>query len=114
MLAAGRRPLRIVLVVLVVAGLSSCGTRKDGRLAGGITVQEFAFNPDPFLAKVGRSIKVANLDAVAHTLTADDGSVATGRITSGSSDSITVTRPGVIAYHCDIHSFMRGFIRTMK
>src|ERR1700730_9666672 len=114
MFAARRRPLPIGLVVLVVLGLGSCGTHKDGRLVRGITVQELAFNPDPFLAKVGSSVRVVNLDAVVHTLTADDGSVDTGRIRSGSDGSITVTRPGVISYHCDIHTFMRGFIRTKK
>lgn len=114
MFAAGRRPLRIVLVVVVGLGLGSCGTHKDGRIAQGITVQELAFNPDPFLAKVGKSIRVVNLDAVVHTVTADDGSVDTGRIRSGSDGSITVTRPGVISYHCAIHTFMRGFIRTKK
>ncbi len=112
MLAAGRRPLRIVLLVLVVLGLGSCGTSKDNRLARGITVQEFAFSPDPFIAKVGSSIRVANLDGVVHTLTADDGSVGTGRIRSGSARSITLTRPGLISYHCAIHNFMRGLIRT--
>jgi plastocyanin len=114
MLAAGRRPLRLVLVVLVVVGLGSCGTSKDNHVARGITVQEFAFNPDPFLADVGDSITVVNLDGVVHTLTADDGSVDTGRITSGGDDSVTVTRPGVISYHCDIHDFMRGLIRAKK
>ena len=45
MLAAGRRPLRLALVVLVVLALGSCGTNKDNDVVGGITVQEFAFSP---------------------------------------------------------------------
>ena len=114
MLAAGRRLLRLALIVLVAIGLGACGTSKDSRLAGGITVQEFAFNPDPLPADVGESITVVNLDGVVHTLTADDGSLSTGRIASGSDDSITVTRPGVIFYHCDVHDFMRGLIRVTK
>lgn len=114
MLAAGRRPLRLVLVVVVAVTLGSCGTSKDNRNAGGLTIQELAFNPSPFLTKAGDSIRVVNLDAVEHTLTADDGSVATGRIASGGSDTITVTRPGVTAYHCAIHNFMHGLIRTSK
>jgi plastocyanin len=112
MLAAGRRPLRLVLVVLVVLGLGSCGTSQDNQVARGITVQEFAFNPDPYLADVGDDITVVNLDGVVHTLTADDGSLDTGRLKSGADDAITVTRPGVTSYHCDIHDFMRGRIRA--
>jgi plastocyanin len=112
MLAAGRRPLRLVLVVLVVLGLGSCGTSKDSRVAGGINVQEFTFTPDPYVADVGDDIRVVNLDGVVHTLTADDGSLDTGRLTSGADDSITVTRPGVTSYHCEIHDFMRGLIRA--
>jgi plastocyanin len=114
MLAAGRRPLRLVLVVVVAAALGSCGTSEDHRDAGAITMQEFAFNPSPFLATVGQSIRVVNLDGVVHTLTADDGSVATRRLASGGTDTITVTRPGVTAYHCAIHDFMRGRIRIKQ
>ena len=114
MLAAGRRPLRLVLVVVVAVALGSCGTSKDERDSGGITMQEFAFNPSPIAATVGDSIRVVNLDAVDHTLTADDGSVATGRIASRGNDTITVTRAGVTAYHCAIHTFMHGLIRTKK
>jgi plastocyanin len=114
MLAAGRRPLRLVLVVVVAVALGSCGTNEDSRAAVGITMQEFAFNPSPVLATVGDSIRVVNLDAVEHTLTADDGSVATGRIASRGTDTITVTRTGVTAYHCAIHNFMRGVIRAKK
>lgn len=114
MLAAGRRPLRLVLVVVVAVTLGACGTNKDDRAAGGITIQDFAFNPSPLVATVGDSIRVLNVDGVDHTLTADDGSVATGRIASGGDDTITVTRPGLTAYHCAIHSSMHGLIRTKK
>lgn len=114
MLAAGRRPLRLVLVVLLVLGLGSCGSNEDDQVTRGITMQEFAFNPDPFLAEAGDSITVVNLDGVVHTLTADDGSVDTGRLASGSHEPITVSRAGVTSFHCDIHDFMRGVIRTTE
>ena len=112
MLAAGHRLLRLVLVVVVVLALGSCGTSEDNRVVGGITVQELAFSPDPLFVDVGESIKVVNLDGVVHTLTTDDGSADTGRIPSGGDEAITVTRPGVTTYHCEIHDFMRGLIRA--
>ena len=55
---------------------------------------------------------MVNLDGVVHTLTADDGSPDTGRIPSGGDEAITVPRPGVTPYHCEIHDFMRGLIRA--
>lgn len=112
MLAVGRRPLRIALVALVVFALGSCGTPKDDDVASAIGIQEFAFNPDPYSAEVGDTVEVVNLDSVTHTLTADDGSLNTGRVKSRADATITVDQPGFITYHCEIHNFMRGVIRV--
>ena len=112
--AVGRRPLRLAVLALAVIALSSCGTSKDNDIARALTIQEFAFSPDPYRAQAGDKITVVNLDAVDHTLTADDGSLATGALKSGGRASITVDRGGVIAYHCEIHNFMRGVIRVAE
>ena len=114
MLAVGRRPLRIVLLVLIVFALGSCGTPKDDEIAAGIGIQEFAFNPDPYRVEVGDTVHVVNLDSVTHTLTADDGSLNTGRVGSRADETFTVDEPGVIPYHCEIHNFLRGVIRVAE
>jgi plastocyanin len=109
---AGRRPLPFALLAIAVIALPSCGTSKDNDVARALTVQEFAFSPDPYRSEVGKKFTVVNLDAVDHTLTADDGSVATGAIKSRGRTSISIDRPGDTAFHCEIHSFMRGVIRV--
>ena len=109
---AGRRPFRFALLAIALIVLPSCGTSKDNDIARSLTVQEFAFSPDPYRSEVGKKFTVVNLDAVDHPLTADDGAVATGAIKSRGRTSISIDRPGDTAFHCEIHSFMRGIIRV--
>ena len=116
--SVGRRPPRptvlAVALALAVIVLPSCGTSKDNDIARALSIQEFAFSPDPYRADAGDKITVVNLDAVDHTLTADDGSLATGEIKSRNRTSITVDRPGDIAFHCEIHNSMHGVIRVAE
>src|SRR3954465_14759232 len=71
-------------------------------------IHNFAFSPRPASVDPG-CVVVMNADGVAHTVTADDGhSFDSGSIDSGSSSSITVTKPGRYAYHCEIHPNMHG------
>src|SRR3954471_13705508 len=79
-----------------------------GSNARTIKIHDFAFSPSTVTVDPGRVV-VMNADGVAHTVTADDGhSFDTGSIDSGSSSSITVTKPGRYAYHCEIHPNMHG------
>jgi plastocyanin len=59
--------------------------------------------------KSGAKVAVTNDDSTAHTFTADDGkSFDTGTLDPGSSKTVSVSKPGSYAYHCNIHSFMKG------
>jgi plastocyanin len=108
------RPLRLAVLALALIAMPSCGTSKDNDVARALTIQDFAFSPDPYPAQAGDKITVVNLDAVDHALAADDGSLATGRMKSRKRTTITVDRPGKISYHCEIHPSMRGVIRVAK
>lgn len=80
----------------------------DGGDAGTaqITIQGFAFSGD-LTVQPGQEITVTNNDAMAHTLTADDGAFDTGLI--GPDESVTFTAPdeaGDYGFHCEPHPQM--------
>jgi plastocyanin len=114
MLVVPRHLLRIALPAVAALALGACGIPKDDDVASSIGIQEFAFNPDPYRAEAGDEVQVVNLDGVTHTLTADDGSVSTGRLESRGRATITIDETGIITYHCEIHPYMRGVIRVVE
>jgi len=78
--------------------------------ANAATVRDFSFQPGVLKAKPGAKVTWINRDAVAHTVTADNGSFASGNLQPGGSFSFTFTRPGTYAYHCSIHPSMHGSV----
>jgi len=78
-----------------------------------VVIEGFKFSPTPLTVKVGTTITVENKDGATHTLTADDDdSLDTGDLKGGESGSITVRTAGDIAYHCELHDYMKGVIRV--
>ena len=118
MLPTSTRSVRLHLVALTAALLLIVGT---GGIAAGataraktpaVTIKGFAFAPKTLTVKAGAKIKVSNKDGTAHTFTANKGAFDTGDIDGGSSATVTVKKPGTYAYHCNIHSSMKGTIKA--
>ena len=121
------RPL-LVLVILFVA--AACGDDDSpvldgssgntppteaggGATSGGlVTIKDFSFTPATLEAAAGDEILVRNTDGVAHTVTADDKSFDTGTLAANSEKTITLDKPGTLAYHCNIHQSMKGTIKV--
>jgi plastocyanin len=61
------------------------------------TIKGFSYQPDVLKVKVGAKVTWTNDDAVAHTVTADTNSFASGNLQPGGSFSFTFTRPGTYA-----------------
>lgn len=106
----------LVALVAFVAGRRTSGgpspaTRPPLSRGNGLTIERFAFSPNPYNAKVGDTIPVTNLDGTDHSVTADDHSFDTGHFASGSK-TITVSKPGTITFHCDVHTYMTGVIQV--
>jgi len=75
-----------------------------------VNIQNSAFAPATTPIKVGDTVTWTNRDAFSHTSTSDTGAWDTGVITAGTSRSFTFTSAGTFAYHCSIHSFMKGTV----
>jgi len=58
----------------------------------------------------GQSVAWTNLGAQAHTATAADGSFDTGMVTPGSTASVQFDTPGMYAYTCTPHPWMKGTV----
>ncbi|WP_227878373.1 cupredoxin domain-containing protein [Arthrobacter dokdonensis] len=76
-----------------------------------IQIKSFAYT-GPDSVKAGATVTVTNKDAVAHTLTADDGSF-NAVVEPGASVTFTApTKPGAYTYHCKYHASMHGTLNV--
>ncbi|MGN6200988.1 MAG: cupredoxin domain-containing protein [Solirubrobacterales bacterium] len=109
--------LLIAIAVLAVTALlagQAIGATADARGtarasgAGGVSIKGLAFHPPTLKVKRGARVTFANNDNTTHT--ASSGSFDTKRIAPGSSVTVKFSQKGTFAYHCKIHSFMKGKI----
>lgn len=78
--------------------------------AGEVLIKSVAFNPQEVKATVGKPVTWKFDDGgLQHTVTADDNSFDSGRMSSGTY-ARTFSAAGTINYHCQVHSRMHGTI----
>ena len=94
------------------AAATGGGTATAMKGGNAITIKNFAFSPQPIVVPKGTVVKVTNSDDAAHTATADKGAFDTGTLAPGASKEITLSTAGEIAFHCNIHDYMRGVIQV--
>lgn len=92
------------------ASASTAATTTAATATNAATIKGFSFQPEILKVKVGAKVTWTNDDTVAHTVTADTTSFASGNLQPGGSFSFTFTRPGTYAYHCSIHPSMHGSV----
>jgi plastocyanin len=92
------------------ASASTAATTTAATATNAGTIKGFSFQPEVLKVKVGAKVTWTNDDTVAHTVTADTNSFASGNLQPGGSFSFTFTRPGTYAYHCSIHPSMHGSV----
>ena len=76
------------------------------------TIANFSFSPNPVKIPVGTTLQWTNTDGTAHTITADDGSFGSASLAKDATFSHTFDQPGPVAYHCAIHSSMKGTVQV--
>jgi plastocyanin len=72
-----------------------------------------SFAPATASLRVGQQVRWHNADTETHTATQDGGGFDTGLIRPGATSApITVTNPGTLRYHCEIHLSMVGALNV--
>jgi plastocyanin len=77
--------------------------------------REWSYAPDQLAVEVGTTVVWTNTGAVAHTVTADDGtSFDSGSIEPKATFALTPTAAGTFAYHCTFHPWMKGTLTVTQ
>lgn len=110
----------LFLVTALSITLLSCTKSKNTAGNGSnnnpneISIAGMSF-PATSTVKVGSTVTWTNNDAMAHTVTSDDGtSFSSGTIGLGKSFSYTAKSTGSFAYHCNFHSNMKGTLVVIQ
>ncbi|OGG40323.1 hypothetical protein A2118_01315 [Candidatus Kaiserbacteria bacterium GWA2_50_9] len=77
-----------------------------------VNIQKGAFDPATITIKKGETVIWMNTDAVAHTVTSDEGGIVLNSqsISAGHAFTHTFTEVGTVKYHCAIDRAMTGTI----
>jgi plastocyanin len=113
----------LVLVLAVAVVAAGCGSGTSGTTttaaggtattaAGGaqVVIKGFAFSPDSITIKAGESVTWTNQDGATHTVTADNAEFKSSDLASGATFTFKFDKAGTYAYHCSIHSSMKGTV----
>ena len=88
------------------------GGSNTGAPPGTVVIRDRAFNPNSVDVRVGEAVQWKWDDGtVAHTVTSDDGSFASGEKTTGEFRQ-TFDRAGTYSYHCENHPEMKGTVKV--
>jgi len=75
-----------------------------------IGIQNFKFDPSTMTVSAGTTVTWINRDETVHTVTSEDGRLASAGLNNGQQFSYRFTAPGTYAYHCALHPHMMARI----
>lgn len=75
-----------------------------------VAIAGFAFAPAEISVPAGTTVTWSNEDSAPHTVTFDDGSADSGRLTQGATFELAFDSAGTFAYSCAIHPSMKGTV----
>ncbi len=94
-------------IAAVAALLVPSGTA-EARAGASVTVANMAFGPGSVTVGLGERVTWTFQDATAHTSTSDQSFWDSGTKSGGATYSRAFTSAGAFAYHCTLHTMMRG------
>ena len=91
-------------------GSGTAPKRPETRIVATVKMTEFEFRSDSIVVSAGQAVEFLNEDPVEHTVTFDAIATSSGMVPKGGTFILRFDRPGIWAYHCTPHPFMRGVI----
>lgn len=85
----------------------------NGNHQGGqntVSITGFKFSPATLTISNGVTVTWTNMDAAAHTVTADDNSFNSGTLQKGDTYTHKFTAAGTYKYHCSFHAGMTASV----
>jgi len=105
--------IALLALCLPLAGLggepAAAGGGATASATKKVSIRDFSFHPGTLTVAKGTQVTFSNTDNVAHTAT-DKGAFDSGRIKAGKSKQVSFTQKGTFAYHCKLHTYMKGKI----
>jgi plastocyanin len=95
-----------LLAALASQGESAAEANATASATKTVQIKGFAFKPATVKVERGSQLAFTNSSGATHTATG--ASFDTKRIAPGKSAAVRFKKAGTFAYHCKIHSFMKG------
>jgi hypothetical protein len=103
----------VLALIILLAFVAVRDFRPDSPTVNQIRIASTTFVDGSRRITVGTTITWANMDLVAHTVTADNGSFNSGVLDPGTAFRFTFKSTGTYRYRCRIHPFMHGTISVV-
>jgi plastocyanin len=81
--------------------------------SAGVSINNLAFQPQSLQVTAGTTVTWTNNDNTSHTVTSDTGVFDSGTLAPGATFKFTFTQTGTFAYHCNIHTSMKGTVTVV-
>ena len=88
---------------------AALGARQGAQPArAAITIENYAFEPDPITVRPGTTVVWTNRDEVAHNVVSRDGLFTSPDLEANGRFEYTFKKAGTFDYFCSIHPEMKG------
>jgi plastocyanin len=110
-----------VVMALAMSDHNCCGHHRSGAAQtpfattgteATVDVRDYTFFPQDLTVDAGATVTWTNRGTAPHDATSDDGDWATDFLQKDDSGSIMFETPGEFAYHCSVHTYMKGVVRV--
>ena len=100
-----------ILPMATPAGADSVpAAATTAQVVEGSDVSQWGYTPQSVTLAAGQRFTWTNIGQTPHSATEDTGAWDTGLVMPGASGSITFGAPGIYAYHCTLHTWMKGTV----